>query len=194
MEKISVFTRVLKDFKFDINMVGYALRYLFGRIGLVGQNLKIIQFMPNIVPFKMGTTIFPHAIISMIPRFIYQDRPDTNIGKWFGITFGFTDAKNPVFITAGILNELFINFSWFGIVFVFVLSVFIKKMHYFWQSNKQSLIVNLIYYEFFMRFCFFFNESYIVYGFVLIIKQAVFTMSVLVLVYLIDRNKKLLRW
>jgi hypothetical protein len=194
IEKIDVFAKVLKEFKFDANVINFALRYLFARLGLLSQNLRIIQFMPDIVPFKMGTTIFPHAIISMIPRFIYQNRSDTNIGKWVGISFGLTDAKNPVFITAGIFNELFINFSWLGIIFVFVLSVFIKKVYYFWRSNKQSLIVNIIYYDFFMTFCLFLNETYIVHGLVSIIKQGIFTVSILMFVYSIDRNKKSLHW
>jgi hypothetical protein len=194
IEKINIFVKVLKDFKFDTSMINFALSYLFGRVGLLSQNLRIIQFMQNVVPYKMGTTIFPHTIISMVPRFIYRDRPDTNIGKWFGVTFGFTDAKAPVFITAGIFNELFINFSWFGIIFLFILSVLIKKAYSFWQVNKQSLIVNIIYYDFFMTFCFFINESYIVHGLVSIIKQSVFSVSILLIVHLIDRNKKSLFW
>jgi hypothetical protein len=194
IRKINIFIGILKDFKFDGSMINYALIYLFARVGLLSQNLKILQFMPEIVPFRMGTTIFPHTIISMVPRFIYQDRPDTNIGKWFGITFGFTDTKNPVFITAGIFNELFINFSWFGIIFLFVLSILIKKIYYFWEVNKQSLIVNIIYYDFFIIFCFFINESYIAHGIVSIIKQSIFTIFILLSIYFIDHNKKKLHW
>jgi hypothetical protein len=192
--KVTAITKAIQDVDFTIDTVGFVFQYAFGRISLFQHNLRIIQYMPEIVPYTYGKTIFPHTIISMLPTFIVPKRPLTNIGKWFGVTFGFTGGDNPSFITAGIFNELYINFSFFGIFFVFIISIIIKRMYFFWKENKTSLLVNILFYNFFIQFCYGFNESYIASGINTFIKDSVFTLFILLGIYLIDNNKKKLEW
>jgi hypothetical protein len=170
------------------------IRVIFGRVGVLHANVRIFRYMPERVDYQYGATIFPHIITSSIPTFIYPNKPLTNIGKWFGVNFGLTDSKNPVFITAGILNELFINFGFLGIIFAFMYSRIIKQAEYYWKYNKESLLINLSFYIFYFRTCLFFNESYIVNGIMIIFRESVIIFIVLCMLYGIDRHKGYVKW
>lgn len=192
--KISAFFQAAKNVKFDSETFDFVFRYVFGRFSRIEQSLRIIDFMPDKIPYQNGTTVFPHLFISLIPGSILPNRPLTNIGKWFGINFKFTPAKNAVFITAGIINEFYINFAIFGFLGCFVSGVLLKKARNYWLANKKYLFVNIVYYDIFYTFAFMYNESYIVSGFLTIFKTSVFLLLILIGIYLFDGHIKSLNW
>lgn len=192
--KLSAFSQAAKNVKFNSDTFDFVFRYVFGRFSRIEQSLRIINFMPEKIPYQNGTTIFPHIFISLIPGSILPNRPLTNIGKWFGINFKFTPAKNAVFITAGIMNEFYINFAMFGFLGCFVSGILIKKARHYWLVNKNYLFINIVYYDIFYSFAFMYNESYIVSGILTIFKSSVFLLFVLIAIYLLDRNIKSLDW
>lgn len=192
--KLSAFFEAAKNVKLDSENFDFVFRYVFGRFSRIEQSLRIIDFMPDKIPYQNGTTIFPHILISLVPGAIMPNRPLTNIGKWFGINFKFTPAKNAVFITAGIMNEFYINFGTFGFLGCFLSGILIKKARNYWLSNKKYLFVNLVYYDIFYSFAFMYNESYIVSGILTIFKNSVFLLFILIAIYLLDRNIKSLDW
>ncbi len=192
--KLSAFSQAAKNVKFDSETFDFVFRYVFGRFSRIEQSLRIIDFMPDRIPYQNCTTIFPHIFISLVPSAIMPDRPLSNIGKWFGINFGFTPVKNAVFITAGIMNEFYINFAMFGFLGCFISGILIKKARNYWLSNKKYLFVNLVYYDIFYSFAFMYNESYIVSGILTIFKTSVFLLFILIAIYLLDRNIKSLDW
>lgn len=192
--KLSAFSDALKNVKFDSKNFDFVFRYVLGRFSRIEQSLRIIDFMPDKIPYQNGTTIFPHILISLIPGSIIPNRPLTNIGKWFGINFKFTPAKNAVFITAGIMNEFYINFAMFGFLGCFLSGILLKRARNYWLANKEYLFINLVYYDIFYSFAFMYNESYIVSGILTIFKTSIFLLFILIAIYFLDRNIKTLNW
>lgn len=192
--KLKGFVIALKEVKIDADMVLLVIRYTFGRFCRIEQSLRIIDFMPDVVEYRYGTTIFPHMFVSLIPTAIYPSRPLMNIGKWFGVKFCFTPPEKPVFITAGIMNEFYINFSFFGFLGCILFGMFLKRLYLLWEKNKDSLFLNIVYYDVFFNLIFMFNESYIVSGILTIFKSSVFLFILMCMIYAIDRNKGKLSW
>lgn len=192
--KLPVMLNSLKSIKMNETVITFAFAYIFGRFSRLEQSLRIIAWSPEKTPYKFGSTIFPHIFISLIPTAFYPNRPLSNIGKWFGVTYQFTDSKNPVFITAGIFNELYINFSVFGIIACFFIGILMKKVFGFWKQHKKSLFVNVLYFSFWSGLCFWLNEAYIVSGILDFIKSSVIMIFVFICIYCIDGHKSALTW
>ncbi len=192
--KIPAILNALKSIEINGTVIAFAFAYIFGRFSRLEQSLRIIDWSPAKTPYMYGRTIFPHILISLVPTALYPDRPLSNIGKWFGVTYAFTEPKNPVFITAGIFNELYINFSVFGLFGCFLGGLIMKKIYSFWKYHKDSLFVNLFYFSFWNGLCFWLNEAYIVSGILDFVKSTIILFFVFICIYFIDGNKKRLCW
>ncbi|MBQ6779736.1 MAG: hypothetical protein IJP62_00740 [Treponema sp.] len=192
--KISAFASSLKEVSYDSKTIGFVLAYTIGRFSRLEQSLRMIDWMPKKVPYQNGTTVFPHIFISLIPTALYPNRPLTNIGKWFGVNFKFTDSKNPVFITAGIMNEFYLNFGFWGFLCSFIFGMGMRFAYELWRENREYLFVNLLYYSFFYKLCLFLNESYIVSGILDVFKSSVFTLMILIFFHCLDNHRQKLTW
>lgn len=70
---------------------------------------------PTTVPYWDGTTYLP-LFSKFIPRVIWEDKPEENMGYRFGVTYGVIRASNTrTSINTPILSELYINFGLTGI-------------------------------------------------------------------------------
>lgn len=63
-----------------------------------------------------GKTISLFFISLSVPRFIWADKPEINIGKWFGYKFGYVDTYGSSSIAMTLPGEFFLNFWWIGVV------------------------------------------------------------------------------
>ena len=192
--KINAMMTAVQKVDISTDQIYFIFAYIFGRFSRLEQSLRIIDWTPRYRDYKYGTTIFPLIFTSLIPTAIYPNRPLTNIGKWFGIAYGFTDAKEPVFITAGVFNELYLNFSIYGFLFCILIGFFIKKCYIFWCIHKDSLFINLLYFNIWNSLCFWLNETYIVSGIMDVFKSTIFLIFIFVFIYFLDKNKRRLTW
>lgn len=85
-----------------------------GRISLKNTMELLIAKTGTQVKFQNGHTIGLLAG-SLIPRFLYSDKPDTSVGKLFNQEFKIS-ADPDTYISATHLGELYWNFGWAGIL------------------------------------------------------------------------------
>jgi len=124
--------------------------------------VRTFEYTGIYVPFQHGKTILL-TLEAFIPKVIYPERPDTNIGKWFGEMYNFSQGN--AFISLGLLGEFYLNFGiYVGIISVFILGL----INMYVYSKLKRLFGNLgilyIYYTYYSLFILGFNESYFAYA------------------------------
>ncbi len=94
-----------------------------GRADFIHQVAYIHSMTPSVVPYQFGRT-YSFFAVALIPRIIWPDKPVAgNANGFYAVTYGVTTeegAKNSTF-GVSILGEAFINFGWFGIIFIMLL-------------------------------------------------------------------------
>ena len=133
---------------FNIKSALSLLFNVFGaRINQMGVVTAIVKNTPKIWNFKMGST-YMQFFISLIPRILWHSKPiigmnDNTFGRNYGI-LGANDYKTSIVITW--IEEIFINFGWFGIMIAFLWGVLYKIIYiYFFKDGKPNMLGALIY-------------------------------------------------
>jgi hypothetical protein len=93
------------------------------RTSLLLQTAHVIDWTPDIVPYKEGKTLY-FMLVTWIPRFVWPDKPtaqQANIN--FAIDYGITSVEGieRTMFGVGQLGEVFMNFGSVGILPMFVL-------------------------------------------------------------------------
>lgn len=92
----------------------YGLNYLLQRLSLNGSTEMVVARTGKDVQYQYGSTIVP-VVYAFIPRFIYPNKPDSNIGRLINSEFDVSWSEST-YISAGQLAEFYWNFSIPGVV------------------------------------------------------------------------------
>jgi hypothetical protein len=88
------------------------------RLSLLTQAAHVLDWTPERVPFQLGHT-YSYMEITLIPRFLWPDKPSVNdANQFYQVSYGLT-ARNElgkVSIAVGFLTEGYINFGWWGVM------------------------------------------------------------------------------
>lgn len=86
---------------------------------------------PSRLPYQKGETFFPTLINSLIPRFIWANKPTTTDQNLFGWKYGFIAPNDEsTSVLYSYIGELYINFSWSGtIIGMFIYGIFFRYIY-----------------------------------------------------------------
>ncbi len=108
------------------------------RVALLNQTANVIDMTPSVVPYQYGQ-LYSYLGITLIPRFLWPDKPSVNeANQFYQVAYGLTAEADlgQVSIAAGTLTEGFMNFSWPGAVgIMFLLGIFFD----FYQTTFLSI-------------------------------------------------------
>jgi hypothetical protein len=93
------------------------------RTSLLTQVAHVVEMCPSQVPFQNGQTYY-YLLVTLIPRFLWPEKPSVSeANQFYQVAFGLTDVRNlqSTSIAVGSLAEAYINFGWFGVVFIMLL-------------------------------------------------------------------------
>ncbi len=79
-----------------------------------------------------GKTISLFFISLFVPRFLWDDKPDIDIGKWFGMEYGYSSFYGQSSIAMTLFGEFYLNFWWLGLILGMV---FMGSLHAFIYKN-----------------------------------------------------------
>jgi hypothetical protein len=117
------------------------------RVSLLAQTANVIDQTPSVVPYQYGK-LYSYLAISLIPRFIWPDKPSINeANQFYQVTYGLTqeDELGGVSISVGVLAEGYMNFSWLGVVgIMFLLGIFFDFYQRLFFSHTSGLLMAAI--------------------------------------------------
>lgn len=94
-----------------------------GRADFVHQVAYIYSMTPAVVPYQLGKT-YSFFVVTFVPRIVWPDKPVAgNANGFYAVTYGVTSeegAKTTAF-GVSVLGESYMNFGWFGVVFMMLL-------------------------------------------------------------------------
>ena len=104
------------------------------RVSLLTQSANVLDQTPEVVPYQNGN-LYKYLFITLIPRFVWPDKPSFNeANRFYQVAYGITAEEDlgNVSIGVGVLAEAFISFGWVGVIAImFLLGVFFD----FFQSS-----------------------------------------------------------
>ena len=111
-----------------------------GRADFIHQVAHIYSLTPSVIPYQYGST-YSYFAVALIPRVIWPDKPEAGSANgFFALTYGITDEEGAKRTTFGVslLGEAYINFGWFGVVFVMLFQGLILSLlqHSFGESRS----------------------------------------------------------
>lgn len=119
----------------------------FQRVSLLDQAGNVYDKTPGEVPLQMGKS-YSYLIITLIPRFIWPDKPSVNdANRFYQVAYGMTAEQDldSVSIAVGFLVESFMNFGWAGIVLVmFAMGLFLGFFERILLSARSGVLFNAI--------------------------------------------------
>lgn len=99
---------------------------------------------PSVVPYWNGESYYP-IIYKIIPRFLYPDKPDENMGQLFGHRYNFLSNDNlTTSMNAPILAEAFMNFGYFGF-YIIIIIMSLGFSNLFFRLNNKYIINNQLF-------------------------------------------------
>jgi hypothetical protein len=93
------------------------------RTDLIHQFAHIISLTPEVVPYQYGST-YSFFAVAFIPRAIWPDKPKAgSANDFFAVAYGITTEEGIKRVTYGVslLGEGYINFGFFGVMFIMAL-------------------------------------------------------------------------
>jgi hypothetical protein len=89
--------------------------------------------------FQQST--YSNLITSFIPRVLWNNKPESKIGREFSVKYGFNPKGNLTSINLPWVAELYLNFSFFGLFFgMFLIGVFIALLTKLVSVPKNNYI------------------------------------------------------
>lgn len=117
-----------------------------GRFSLVEPLSACLRIIDERVwePF-MGTS-YAQALLGVIPRFLWPDKPDLHYGNEFGYMAGFIgsyDERTSISVT--FFGESYLNFGWFGILPLALIGSFFGVIYRLANSSRRRETWLLLY-------------------------------------------------
>ena len=98
----------------------------------------IIESYPYYYPYIYGSSIFMIFLI-FIPRSIFPEKPLTAAGDFTVTIWPEAYAENGTTLPPGLFGELYMNFSWIGIVIgMFLIGLFYKKLWVHFKNDEKD--------------------------------------------------------
>ena len=161
IDKIKIFSNVLLEYSDQISPF-FIFYLLINRISMFEPLVRTFEYTGVYVPFQHGQTILL-TLKALIPKAIYPERPDTNIGKWFGEMYNF--SQGDIFISLGLPGEFYLNFGIYGgIISVFILGLINMLVYSKLRRHLGNLGILYIYYIYYNLFILGFHENYFAYA------------------------------
>jgi hypothetical protein len=127
------------------------------RTDFLHQMAHIYSMTPKEVPYQYGST-YSYFAVALIPRVIWPNKPLAGSANGFyAVNYGITSEEGIKTTTFGvsILGEAFINFGWYGVVFVMMLQgLVISLLEYIFggpQSGQGGRAVFIAFFVFFLN-------------------------------------------
>ena len=94
----------------------------------------------------------------LIPRVIWNKKPNLSFGNEYGKYIGIIDEGNPTSINMSVFNEAFINFGYYGLIIIMIfgtlsgfvsqfLNVTLQEKNFIYPLVFMPALLNLIYIE-----------------------------------------------
>ncbi len=182
---------LLKNYSFHI------FDLIIGRLNMLEPLIRIFdnknlttKFLSH---YPLNNTIFPLFFISFIPRFIWHNRIDSNPGGYFGYVFGWTSSYKDAYVSASLIGEFFINFSWYSLLLIFCLGFLHQLIYQIFFNKSRKFIFKIIYLYFFIYVVLSGVESYFVIRYNIFIKNSILMFLIYTIIFQIlkvHRKKK----
>jgi len=125
------------------------------RADFIHQVAHIYSMTPSVVPYQYGKT-YSFFAVSFIPRILWPDKPMAGSANGFyAVTYGVSTEEGSRTTTFGvsILGEAFINFGWFGVIFVMLLQgIIIGALYHSFGSQDAGPGGQAVFLAFFVYF------------------------------------------
>jgi predicted small integral membrane protein len=126
-----------------------------GRADFIHQVAHIHSMTPSVVPYQYGET-YSYFAVAMIPRIIWPDKPQAgNANGFFAVTYGITTEEGAKTTAFGVslLGEAFINFGWYGVVFIMLLQgIIISVLEHIFGGSRSGPGGQAVFIAFFVFF------------------------------------------
>lgn len=112
---------------------------------------RVIEKTGTSTPYALGES-YIHGFGTFIPRFMWKDKPNLNIGNYFGRKYEIIGSEdNLTNISPSLITEMYMNFGILGIVggmmLLAILHIFIDQLFY---TNTKHWIYVYLWYAFFL--------------------------------------------
>lgn len=112
---------------------------------------RVIEKTGNSTPYDMGGT-YIHGFGTLVPRFLWENKPNSNIGNYFGRKYEIISSEDYLTnISPSLITEMYLNFGVLGIlggmILLALLHIFIDKIFY---TNVQHWMYVYLWYAFFL--------------------------------------------
>lgn len=116
-----------------------ALRTTAKRLAIVNSTAVVIRECGTRVDYEYGNTLWLGVVSAAIPRILWPEKPNINIGIEFGKKFHMTPFGNYSSISPSQVGELYWNFNVPGIVMgMFALGVFLSVLYLRFGANRGA--------------------------------------------------------
>jgi len=126
-----------------------------GRADFIHQVAHVHSMTPSVVPYQYGET-YSYFLVAFIPRILWPDKPTAgDANEFYAVTYGVTDEEGAKRTTFGVtfLGEAFINFGWYGVVFIMLLQgVFVSVLEHIFGGPKSGPGGQAVFIAFFVFF------------------------------------------
>lgn len=111
---------------------------------------RVIEKTGTSTPFDMGKS-YVHGFGTFVPRFLWENKPNSNIGNYFGRKYEIIGSEDYLTnISPSLITEMYMNFGVLGIlggmILLAILHIFIDKLFY---NNTKHWIYVYLWYAFF---------------------------------------------
>jgi len=121
------------------------LNFTLSRVGLLAQTGDVLEQTPSVVPYQNGR-LYSYLLYTWIPRAVWPDKPSmSEANQFYQVAYGITaeDDLDKVSIAIGFLTEAYMNFSWFGVVFImFLVGLLLDLYRRLFFSKSAGLILS----------------------------------------------------
>lgn len=141
------------DLAYSIITDGTLLHLIIGRLTMMEPVARIFAHSPAgaeklLEHFSLSNTIFPHFFQSFIPKMLYGERQDADIGRLHGYYFDWNNSLDGPFVSASVFGEFYINFGWYGLIATAFLAIFHSLVHRVFLRYQDSNLCVVFYYTF----------------------------------------------
>lgn len=133
-DQISLDTAVSALWSVDFD-VPYALESMFvtvrHRTGMFEGDLRVLDRVPSRYDHMYGETFSTELLTGFVPRIVWPDKPVFMINRLFSSLFWDNPTDWHEVGTSdgiGMPAELYLNFGWFGVSFIFVLGIVLRVL------------------------------------------------------------------
>jgi hypothetical protein len=122
-------------------------RQSVSRLSLMNQTANVMTRTPSEVPYQYGA-LYSYMVVGLVPRAVWPGKPSVNeANQFYQVAYGLTaeNRLDSVSIAVGTLAEAYINFGWFGAIFImFLLGMLFDFLQRTFLSKDSGLLFTAI--------------------------------------------------